>query len=51
VFADEEAASCFAGGELWYSKVKDYFDIEIIVVDRPEALRESLLAAQKRQYR
>jgi hypothetical protein len=50
-FADEEAASCFAGGESWYSKVKDYFDIEIIVVDIPEELRTSLIAAQKRQYR
>ena len=51
IFADEEAASSFSQGESWYSKVKDYFDIEIIVIDIPKELRESLLAAQKRQYR
>jgi hypothetical protein len=51
VFADEEAARSFTSGESWYSKVKDYFDIEIIVIDIPNELRESLIAAQKRQYR
>ena len=50
-FADEEAASSFAGGESWYSQLKNNFDIDIIVVDIPETLRNSLLLAQKRQNR
>ena len=50
-FADDEAASPFSGGESWYSKLKDYFGIEIIVINIPEELRRSLTAAQKRQYR
>ncbi len=50
-FADEEAASSFSGGESWYSKLKDHFNIEILVIDIPLELKESLLTAQKRQYR
>ena len=50
-FADEDAASSFAGGESWYSKLKEQFNIEIILVSIPESLRTSLIAAQKRQYR
>ena len=50
-FADEEAASSFSGGESWYAKLKDYFNIEIIVVDISQQLLESLISAQKRQYR
>lgn len=50
-FADEEAAKSFSGGESWYSKLKDNFNIEILVIDIPIELKESLLLAQKRQYR
>jgi len=50
-FADEETAHCFSGGESWYSKLKDNFNIEILVIAIPFALKESLLIAQKRQYR
>lgn len=50
-FADEEASSSFSGGESWYSKLKDHFNIEIIVIIIPSSLQESLLLAQKRQYR
>jgi hypothetical protein len=50
-FADEEAASSFAGGESWYSKLKENFNIEIIIIDIPKILRSTLIAAQKRQYR
>lgn len=50
-FADEEAAKSFSGGESWYSKLKDNFNIEILVIDIPSQLKESLLTAQKRQYR
>lgn len=50
-FADEEASSSFSGGESWYSKLKDIFNIEILVIDIPSELKESLLNAQKRQYR
>ena len=50
-FADEEAAYCFSGGESWYSKLKDKFNIEILVIEISSQLRESLINAQKRQYR
>lgn len=56
-FADEEAAKCFSGGESWYSKLcfiplgKDNFNIEILVIEIPSELKESLINAQKRQYR
>jgi hypothetical protein len=50
-FADEEAASSFAGGESWYSKLKDYFNIEILLVKISQTLKETLVKAQKRQYR
>ena len=50
-FADEEAARSFSGGESWYSKLKDTFNIEILIIDIPSKLKESLLSAQKRQYR
>ena len=50
-FADEEAASSFSGGESWYAKLKDNFNIEILVIDIPTELKESLINAQKRQYR
>ncbi|HRP94310.1 MAG TPA: hypothetical protein PLH53_15560, partial [Ignavibacteriaceae bacterium] len=50
-FADEEAASTFSGGESWYSKLKDNFNIEIVVIDISLELKESLLIAQKRQHR
>jgi len=50
-FADEEASSSFSGGESWYSKLKDHFNIEIIVIEIPSQLKESLVNAQKRQYR
>ena len=50
-FADEEAARFFTGGESWYSKIKENFDIEILVIEIHGELKESILAAQKRQYR
>jgi hypothetical protein len=50
-FADEEAAKSFSGGESWYSKLKDNFNIEILVIDIPSELKESLINAQKRQFR
>ena len=50
-FADEETAHCFSGGESWYSKLKDNFNIEILVIDISTELKKSLLNAQKRQYR
>lgn len=50
-FADEEAASSFSGGESWYSKLKDHFNIEIIIIQISSELKESLINAQKRQYR
>ena len=50
-FADEEAASSFSGGESWYSKLKDYFNIEIIIVPISSELKQSILSAQKRQFR
>ncbi|HMN24808.1 MAG TPA: hypothetical protein PKE38_09925 [Ignavibacteriaceae bacterium] len=50
-FADEEAASTFSGGESWYAKLKDNFNIEIVVIDISLELKESLLIAQKRQHR
>src|SRR5574338_787939 len=40
-FADEEAAKSFSGGESWYSKLKDHFNIEILVIDIPSQLKES----------
>ncbi len=42
-FADEEAASSFSGGESWYSRLKDYFNIEIIIVPISSELRQSIL--------
>ena len=50
-FADDEAASCFLGGESWYSKLKDNFNIEIQVIQIPQELKQTLLNAQIRQYR
>lgn len=50
-FADEEAAQPFLDGESWYSKLRDNFGIEIIVIQIPEELRNKILDAQKRQYR
>lgn len=50
-FADEETASPFLRGESWYSKVSDNFDIDIIIIDIPTDLKETLIAAQRRQYR
>jgi len=50
-FANEETAHCFSGGESWYSKLKDNFNIEILVIDISTVLKESLILAQKRQYR
>jgi hypothetical protein len=44
--------SCpFLRGESWYAKLKEQFDIEIIVIQIPEELKNSILQAQKRQYR
>jgi hypothetical protein len=51
IFADAEAASSFSGGESWYSRLKNHFKIEIIVIDISTTLKESLINAQKRQYR
>ena len=50
-FADDEAGSSFTGGESWYSKLKEQFNIKVIIVSIPESLRNSSIAAQKRQYR
>lgn len=50
-FADEQTAKCFSGGESWYAKLKDNFNIEILVIDISTELKKSLLIAQKRQYR
>jgi hypothetical protein len=50
-FADEEAAQPFIDSESWYSKLKDNFNIEILIVDIPSELKASLINAQKRQYR
>jgi hypothetical protein len=49
-FADEEAVSSFSGDKSWYSKLKEDFNIEILVINIPSELKESLLTAQKRQY-
>ena len=51
VFAIKEAAQPFNEGESWYSKLKDKFSIEIIIIKIPETLGTSLTEAQKRQYR
>lgn len=50
-FADNETAGSFMDGDSWYSKLKENFDIEIVVVNISPSLRESLLKAQTRQYR
>ena len=50
-FADDEAAKCFSGGESWYSKLKANFNIEILVIEIPSELKESLINAQRRQFR
>ncbi|MBL1121396.1 MAG: hypothetical protein D8M26_00735 [Ignavibacteriae bacterium] len=50
-FADEEAAQPFSEGESWYSKLKEKFDIEVIIIQIPVELKSSILEAQKRQYR
>lgn len=50
-FADEEAAQPFLDGESWYAKLKEQFDIEVLVIQIPEELKNSILQAQKRQYR
>ncbi|MFC2119890.1 hypothetical protein ACFLQ4_02345 [Bacteroidota bacterium] len=50
-FADEEAAQPFLKSEAWYSKLKENFNIEIIIVHIPDELRNNLIQAQKRQYR
>lgn len=50
-FADEGAAKSFVSGVSWYSKIKDYFGIEIIVVNLSKSLKELLLKAQLIQYR
>jgi hypothetical protein len=50
-FADEETAKCFSDGESWCSKLKDNFNIELLVTDTPSELKESLILAQKRQFR
>ena len=50
-FTDALAAKSFSGGESWYSKLKDNFNIEILIVDISSELRESLINAQIRQYR
>jgi hypothetical protein len=53
-FADEETSSSFSGGESCYSKPcfipigKDYFNIEILVIDITPKLKESIIKAQKR---
>lgn len=50
-FADEDAAHLFSASESWYSKLKETFGIEIITIAIPAELRNTLLQAQKRQYR
>jgi hypothetical protein len=50
-FSDEEAAKSFSGGESWYSRLKDNFNIEILIIEIPSQLKESLVNAQKRQFR
>lgn len=50
-FSDEEAVQPFLDSESWYSKLKDNFNIEIIIIQIPDELRSNLIQAQKRQYR
>lgn len=46
-FAGEDASSSFSGDEYLYSKLKDYFKIEIIVMDIIPQLREFLINTKK----
>lgn len=50
-FADEEAAQPFLDGESWYAQLKEQFEIEVKIIQIPEELKNSILQAQKRQYR
>lgn len=50
-FANEAAAQPFLDGESWYAKLKEHFGIEVLIVQIPEELKNSILQAQKRQYR
>jgi hypothetical protein len=50
-FTDIEVARCFDFGTSWYSKLKDYFGIEIILVEISPSRRKNLIKAQKKQYR
>jgi hypothetical protein len=50
VLADQAAAGWFKG-KSWMAQALREMGVEIIVVDLPEAVRASVLAAQKRQYR
>ena len=50
LFCDEEAARPFVGRG-WEASALREFGIEVLVVALPADMRESVLAAQRRQYR
>jgi hypothetical protein len=49
-FIDEKAASKFTDGG-WHGECLRKFDIEVMVVDVPEEIKQAVLRAQKRQIR
>lgn len=49
-FIDEEAASKFTDYG-WHGQCLRKFDIEVMVVNVPEPIKQDVLRAQKRQYR
>jgi hypothetical protein len=50
VLADEAAASWFKG-KSWMAQALREMDVQILIVDIPQPVRDSVLAAQKRQFR
>lgn len=49
-FCDVDSASKFLGNS-WHAKCLQKFDIEVKVVAIPEGIKESVIMAQKRQFR
>ncbi len=50
LFADKEAASHFEG-KSWMARCLNEFNVEVVIIEPTEELREEILKAQKRQYR
>jgi len=50
-FCDEDAAGHFNGSTTWMAQALRQLDIDVSVVEVPPEVRESIIAAQKRQYR